>query len=239
MIAGTRMRKRRDSAAACCEPPEASCFSATLDHLMLVAWLPGPIDVHVSNGTDWVTPVSILLAGLIATWLSWITHRRTLRHERLLREREATRRALDVVVDEINRTADVLQRAGEASGDLERALPDHPRPRFFRPRQFDERLRRSSRELKESHARLMGAAFRLHLRFPDDHPIIGAFARWRDGIGRLADEYQVLLDSPAQGLWEALRMAHETHAVLGRQLFEFLTVAREWSTAPEREANKL
>ncbi len=82
----------------------------------------------------------------------------------------------------------------------------------------------------------MGAAFRLHLRFPDEHPIIGAFARWQNGVGQLADEYQVLLDCPAPEVWEALRVAHESHALLGRQLFEFLTIAREWSTAPEREA---
>ena len=206
---------------------------------MLVAALTEPIDVHVSTGTDWITPVSILLAGLLAAWLSWITHRRTLRHEGLLREREATRRALDGVVDEITRTADALGRAGEVSGDLERALPDRPRPRFLRPRQFDDRIRRSIQELKDSHTRLMGAAFRLHLRFPDEHPIIGALARWRDGIDQLAGEYEKLLDCPASELWEALRVAHQTHANLGHQLFEFLTVAREWSTAREREANEV
>jgi hypothetical protein len=80
----------------------------------------------------------------------------------------------------------------------------------------------------------MGAAFRLHLRFPDENPIIGAFAQWRDSINQLGGEYQTLLDCPASELWEALRVAHETHAKLGHQLFELLTVAREWSTAPER-----
>lgn len=202
--------------------------------LVLIAALTEPIDVQVSSGTDWITPVSILLAGLLAAWLSWITHRRTLSHERILREREVTRKALDGVVDEINRAADALRRAGEASGDLERALPERPRPRYFRPRQFDDRLRRSIQELKESHIRLMGAAFRLHLRFPDENPIIGAFAQWRDSINQLAGEYQTLLDCPASELWEALRVAHETHAKLGHQLFDFLTVTREWSTASER-----
>jgi hypothetical protein len=57
---------------------------------VFIAALTEPIDVQVSSGTDWITPVSILLAGLLAAWLSWITHRRTLRHERMLREREVT-----------------------------------------------------------------------------------------------------------------------------------------------------
>jgi hypothetical protein len=201
---------------------------------VLLAVLTEPIDVHLVQDHDWwepfLVPFAVVLAGVLAAAFSWWTTSRTLRHDRQLREREATRKALDGVVDEINSAADVLNRADEASGELERSLPKRPR---FRRRQFDNRLRTSMEELKASYVRLMGASFRLHLRFPDEHPIIPALATWREGINELADEYQALLDASPGELWECLRAAHETHHRLGGQLYEFFKVAQQWATAPE------
>jgi hypothetical protein len=201
-------------------------------HFSLLA---GPITVHVTQSRHWwepfLVPAAVVLAGILAAALAWWTTERTLRHNRAMRERDATRDALDAVVGEINTTADVLNRAGEASGQLERALPERPR---LRRRGFDDRLNASVDELKAAHIRLMAAAFRLHIRFPDEDPIIPAFAAWREGVAQLAEEYQGLVDAPPGAIWERLETVHETHRQLGRQLYEFLEAARQWTWHPDR-----
>jgi hypothetical protein len=194
----------------------------------------GPVTLRLTQVTDshpwydqqWLVPVGVIIAGVIAAFFSWWTTRRTLRHDRRMRDRAAARKALDRVVDEIDNASDALNKAMSASVQLELALPDHPR--HF-PRGFRARLRPCVGDLRAAHQRLLGAAFRLHIWFPDEHPMIPTFAHWREGISQLADEYQALVEAHANQIWNRLAAAHATHHQLGHQLHDFLEAAREWN----------
>jgi hypothetical protein len=150
-----------------------------------------------------------------------------------MRERDATRDALDGVVNEITAAAKPMIHAGEAFRELFRVRAATAKTIQDQGVVGAEREARAAVEaLRARRAPLMAASFRLHLRFPDSDPIIGLLSRWRGIFDELADHYEAVLDAGEFEREERFESAEETSSRLGAQLNEFLTEARMWASNP-------
>jgi hypothetical protein len=171
-----------------------------------------------------------VLAAVTAQWRL----RAQLRHDSEVRERDATRAALDSVVDAINDATGPMNEAGQAFRELYPQRAARPMALRFGPlrREAEAAAADAVRRLREQRIPLMGASFRLHLRFPDTDPIIARLAEWRATYDQLADAYEAALNSPRSELATRYDAADDTARRLGHQLNEFLTQAREWGANP-------
>lgn len=179
-----------------------------------------------------VAAVAVLVA-LIAATTAQYRLKAQLKHDSKMRERDATRDALDAVVNEISAATKPMVDAGEAFRELFRVRgataktsQDHGVV------EAEEEARLTVEALRERRAPLMAASFRLHLRFPDSEPIIGLLAQWRTIFDELADNYDAALDADEFDRKERFERAEETSLRLGKQLNLFLTEARAWASDP-------
>ena len=178
-----------------------------------------------------IVGIAAAAAALIAAVTAQWRLRAQLAHDTILREREATREALDDVVKEINAAAMALNESSDAMLEYARTRlatiktgHDHG---FVKA---EHEARTTVGQLRAVRLPLMAAAFRLHLRFPDSDPIIGAFADWRANIDQLVEECEAALDSDDFELRAKLEAPDKTRSTLGEQLNRFLSIARHWST---------
>ena len=98
----------------------------------------------------------------------------------------------------------------------------------------EARARQSVEDLRDRRVPLMAASFRLHLRFPDTHPMISSLAEWRETFEQLAEDYQSALESSDYEVAERFDRAQTTATCLGARLNTFLTVARAWASEPPK-----
>jgi hypothetical protein len=211
-----------------------------------------PIDVHIIGDNHWwepfLVPLALIFAGLIAAGLSWLIHRQSLeaeerrlarrfRHERRMREREATRAVLDDAVALIERMIDATTQLISQVDTAERIRRDLEQARQ-EGREQDEkvllqRVNPAYDELQKTLAQVghlnqeaFAVQFRLRLRFPDDHPVVTAFAAWRDARVELFDTVAaggVEPRSPQQ-----LQRSEALVTLTGTLLGQFLEAARAW-----------
>lgn len=185
------------------------------------------------SGDSAVVAVVAVLAALAAAVTAQYRLKAQLRYDSQMRERDATRDALDAVVNEISEATKPMVDAGEAIRELSRvraatAKTDEDHGVV----EAEEEARSSVEALRARRAPLMAASFRLHLRFPDQEPIIGALARWRATFDELAHDYEAALDSGEFDREERFERADNTSLRLGTQLNSFLTEARAWASNP-------
>jgi len=170
-------------------------------------------------------------AALVAAVTAQVRLRAQLKHDSQMRERDATREALDAVVTEITGAAGLMNAAGGAFRELflvrsatlttgtDHGLTD-----------AEDRARETIQPLRDLRVPLLAASFRLHLRFPDTDTIIGTLAEWRQTFDQLAEDYEAALDSSDVEMSERFDTAVETATRLGTQLNTFLTAARRWAS---------
>jgi len=150
-----------------------------------------------------------------------------------MRERDATRDALDAVVNEISAATKPMVHAGEAFRELFRVTAAAAKTGQDQGiAETEEEARSAVEALSERRAPLMAASFRLHLRFSDREPMIGLLAQWRVIFDELVDSYEAALDAGEFDRRERFERANETSLRLGKQLNAFLTEARAWASDP-------
>jgi hypothetical protein len=187
---------------------------------------------NISGDTAVVAAVAVL-AALIAALTAQYRLKAQLRHDSAMRERDATRDALDAVVNEISEATKPMIDAGEAFRELFRVRAATSKTGQDQGvAEVEEDARAAVEALRERRALLMATSFRLHLRFPDSEPIIGLLAQWRAAFEELADNYEAALDAGEFERKERFQRADETSLRLGKQLNSFLTEARAWASDP-------
>lgn len=175
-----------------------------------------PLATWNVSGDSAVVAVVAVLAALIAALTAQYRLKAQLRHDSEIRERDATRGALDAVVNEISGAAKPMVDAGEAFRELYRVRAATAKTNQDQGVVDPEDEARSTVEaLRERRAPLMAASFRLHLRFPDAEPLIGLLAQWRATFDELADNYQAALDAGEFERKERFERADETSLRLG------------------------
>jgi hypothetical protein len=192
-----------------------------------------PLAIWNVSGDSAVIAAVAAFAALVAALTAQYRLKAQLTHDSQMRERDATRDALDGVVNEITAAAKPMIHAGEVFRELFRVraataktIQDHGVV------EAEKEARSAVEALRARRAPLMAASFRLHLRFPDSEPIIGLLSRWRDTFDELADHYEAALDAGEFERKERFETAEETSSRLGTQLNEFLTEARAWASNP-------
>lgn len=192
-----------------------------------------PLAIWNVSGDSAVVAAVAVLAALIAALTAQYRLKAQLRHDSETRERDATRDALDAVVNEISGAAKPMVDAGEVFRELFRV-----RAATVKTGQdqgvvdAEDEARSTVEALRERRAPLMAASFRLHLRFTDSEPIIGLLAQWRATFDELVDDYEAALDAGEFERNERFERANETSLRLGKQLNSFLTEARAWASSP-------
>jgi hypothetical protein len=221
---------------------------------MLVARLTEPVDVRLIEHNDWfdpfLVPFAIILAGLIAGGLAWLVHRqsleaegrrlkRTFRHERRMRNRDAARAALDEVISLISR---ILETTTDFSGNV--VLFEQVKAEFEEARQSetsDSEWRILSERLADAHQKVSNTAipahhattealyaqFKLQLWFGDDNPIVQTFAQWHQAMRRWFDLVHKGAVEPRSA--EALEESRTQLEQASKALKDFLDAARSWS----------
>lgn len=192
-----------------------------------------PLAIWNISGDSAVVAAVAVLVALIAATTAQCRLRAQLRHDSKMRERDATRDALDAVVNEITAATKPMVDAGEAFRELSRVRAATAKTNQDQGViEAEEEARPTVEALRERRAPLMAASFRLHLRFPDSEPIIGLLAQWRATFDELADNYEAALDADEFDRKERFEKADETSLRLGKQLNSFLTEARAWASDP-------
>jgi hypothetical protein len=174
-------------------------------------------------------------AALLAAVTAQARLRAQLRHDAQMRERDATRDALNAVVTEITGAVGAMNAAAEGSSELRRVRSATLKTgEDWGLDDAEAAVRNAIEQLRGHRAPLMAASFRLHLRFPDTDPIIARLAEWRETFIQLAEDYQAALDSGDFEMAERFDAASETALELGKRLNAFLDVARDWGSNPPR-----
>jgi hypothetical protein len=204
-----------------------------------VEWIPGIRQgVGVTDVAVWdisadaaVVAIGAGTAALVAAVTAQARLRAQLKHDAEMRERDATREALNAVVTEITEAVGPMNKASAASRELfEVRCATLKAGKGHGLADAEERARESVQSLTDLRVRLMAASFQLHLRFPDTDPIIGRLAEWRKTFEHLAEDYQAALESSDDEMAERFETAQETATCLGARLNTFLTVARAWAS---------
>lgn len=220
----------------------------------MLAVLTEPVDVRLIEDNDWfdpfLVPLAIILAGLIAGGLAWLVHRQSLeaedrrlkgtfRHERRMRNRDASRAALDEVLSRISlileTTTDfvgnvvVLEAVKAESEEARRRETSDSELQSLGLRLADahEKVNKTTMPAHHATAEGMRAIFKLQLWFADDQPIVQAFARWQEAIRRWFDLVREGAVEPrsAKALEESEAQLKESSEALK----DFLDAARAWS----------
>jgi hypothetical protein len=185
---------------------------------------------NISADTATVAAIAAL-AVLIAAVTAQLRLRAQLNHDSDMRERDATRDALDSVVNEITGAAEPMVAAGEAFRELylvraasTKSGKDHGTA------EAEDEARPTVQAIRDRRVPLMAASFRLHLRFPDTAPIVGLLAEWRSTYDKLVGDYQAALDSSEFEMEERFEATDDTSSQLGKQLNSFLEEARAWAS---------
>jgi len=185
---------------------------------------------NVSGDSAAVAAVAGLVA-LIAAITAQVRLRAQLKHDSKMRERDATRDALDSVVTEITMAVQPMNCAGETFRELFRIRTANLRAgQDHGTAEVEDKARATVLALRDRRAPLMAASFRLHLRFFDADPIIGRLADWRTTFDQLAEDYQAALGSSEFEMKERFDIVEQTATQLGKKLNLFLTEARTWAT---------
>jgi hypothetical protein len=171
------------------------------------------------------------LAALIAAITAQVRLRAQLEHDAKMRERDATRDALDSVVTEITDAVQPMNVAGETFRELFRVRAANQKTgQDHGVAEAEGKARAAVQALRDRRSPLLAASFRLHLRFFDSDPIIGRLADWRTTFDQLAEDYLAALDSSEFEMKKRFDATAQTATRLGKQLNLFLTEARIWST---------
>lgn len=169
--------------------------------------------------------------AIVAAVTAQFRLRAQLKHDSRMRERDATREALNAVVAEITAAAAPMTAAGAAFHELFHVRSATLKTGKDHGVAAAEAIAEATvQPLRDRRAALMGASFQLHLRFPDSDPIIGRLAEWRETFEQLPEDYQAALDSSDVEMKERFRGAQETALCLGTRLNRFLTIARTWGS---------
>jgi hypothetical protein len=191
-----------------------------------------PFAIWNVSGDSAIVAAFAVLVALIAAITAQVRLRAQLEHDSKMRERDATRDALDSVVTEITAAVHPMNCAGETLRELFRiraanlkAGQDHGAV------EVEDKAHAAVQALRDRRSPLLAASFRLHLRFFDADPIIGRLADWRATFDQLAEDYQAALESSEFEMKERFDAAGQTATQLGRKLNLFLTEARAWATA--------
>lgn len=198
---------------------------AKVTQLPLAIW-------DVSSDSAVVATVAVV-AALIAAITAQVRLRAQLAHDTDMRERDATRDALDSVVTEITEAVQPMNVAGEVFRELIRVrVANQKTGQDHGLVEVEDKARAAVQALRDRKSPLLAASFRLHLRFFDSDPIIGRLADWRATFDQLVEDYQDALESSEFEMKERFEAAAQTATCLGQQLNLFLTEARAWSTDP-------
>lgn len=161
-----------------------------------------PVQVELVGG-DWfeplLVPAAIILAGLLAAFLSYLVHRQSMasadgqlvarfEHERRLREREAVRNSLDATAETIR---GIVHAIGEYSGriisaqalrrDLERTGNQEEAEELqYEINDMQSEINALIVPAHDAMFEAQPALFRLRMRFPNDHPVAAGFSQWHE-----------------------------------------------------------
>lgn len=192
-----------------------------------------PFAIWNVSGDSAIVGAVAVLAATIAAITAQFRLRAQLEHDSKVRERDATRDALDAVVTEITEAVQPMILAGETFRELFRVRTANLKTsREHGAVQIENKAHAAVQALRDRRSPLMAASFRLHLRFFDTDPIVGRLADWRTTFDQLAEEYQAALDSSDFEMKERFDIAGQTAIQLGKKLNLFLTEARAWAVDP-------
>jgi hypothetical protein len=169
--------------------------------------------------------------------------KRELRHDQILREKEAARRTLDEVTNVATDAMDALVSYSTKVGiaeDIARSAEDAPeesRKKTEAEEGLDRAIGEVIEKMEASHVaggKLKPAFVRLQLRFPADHPVSERFAALSDAIK--ASEVHERGHGLEPRTSEELAEAESVRGNIPRQLNLYLASARTWmreATEPE------
>ncbi|HEY3435653.1 MAG TPA: hypothetical protein VGK41_08370 [Solirubrobacterales bacterium] len=161
--------------------------------------------------------------------------KRELRHDQILREKEAARRTLDEVTNVATDAMDALVSYSTKIGiaeDMARLAEDAPEEspeKTEAEEELDKAIGDVIEKMEASHAagsKLKPAFVRLQLRFPADHPVSQRFAALSDAIK--ASEVHERGHGPEPRNSEELAEAESVRSNIPRQLNLYLSSARTW-----------
>ena len=182
-----------------------------------------------------VVGIGVGAAAVTAAVTAQYRLRAQLNHDTEIRERDATRDALDSVVIEITNAAGPMNAASAAFRELFKVRSASLKTATdFGLDAAEDEARLTVERLRDLRVALIAASFRLHLRFPDADPIIGRLAEWRETFVQLAEDYQAALDSADVEMAKRFDAATATATCLGQRLNAFLEVARAWASNPSK-----
>jgi hypothetical protein len=193
--------------------------------------------LNVSADAAAIAIAAVAAAGIAARTAQARLHAQ-LDHDAKMREREATREALDAVVAEINASVPTMTDAAQAFEELFLVRSATLKTRTDQGlADAEAKARRTVQGLRERRPAHLAASFRLHLRFPESDPIIGRLAEWREAFDQLAEDYQAALDSSDFEMAQRFDAVPKTVTRLASRLGEFLTAARAWGQTGRSNAD--
>ncbi len=212
------------------------------------------LEVHLTGGKsallELATPAAIVIAAIMGAHFAAqyagknvakeltaadVRLKRELRHDQILREKEAARRTLDEVTNAATNAMDALVDFSAKIGTAEEmarltaAAPDESEEKIEAEEALDDAIGKVIEKMEASHAavsKLKPAFVRLQLRFPADHPVSQHFAALSDAIK--ASEVQERGRGPKPRDHEELAEAESVRSQIPRQLNSYLASARTW-----------
>ena len=213
----------------------------------LVGALTEPVDVRlIEDGDCWepfLVPLAIILAGLIAAGLTWLIHRqsleaedrrlrRTFRHERQMRNRDAARATLNQAVETIAEINDAVtdyssgvHARARVLSQVDPELSDDEREHLTEQiAQMESEIRSDFIQAGKALHKGPPMRFRLQMAFIDDDEIVGAFERWYTATWEVHDKVRTAAQETPLDPEAFERIKDST----GAHLSEFLEAARAW-----------
>lgn len=212
------------------------------------------LEVHLTGGKsillELATPAAIVIAAIVGAHFAAqyagrnvakelaaadLRLKRELRHDQILRKKEAARRTLDEVTNVATNGMDALVdyaakiQSVEEKAKLVADAPNESEEKAEAGKRLNDALAELIEKAEASHAaiRKFSPAFvRLKLRFPADHPVSKCFAALTDAIK--ASEAHERGHGPEPRNDEELAEAQEIRSKIPRQLNLYLDAARAW-----------
>lgn len=205
--------------------------------LTVLADLSEPIQVELLDRNDcpWtdlfgpaLIAIGAISAGILTAGVARRNHREQLAYDRAMRNRDATRDTVDVVVEETGQILDVLTDLGAFLDAVDRDQVEGPA--------VTERAEALEAAARRALVQAELAKTRLELRFPAGHDVPESYSDW------LAKEKQWMtltreaLPPPrdSEDREQAAQLEREADAAYTR----FLDACREWFTAPDEERDR-